>query len=254
MARQYERLGRLADESVGMGGVSGIEDGLSRGQDRIGLATVDRGWGEQSQAPVVVLEVLPVEKRGAEIERLVVVVETPLAEFPDSTSCSLLARNRLTSSRTVQPSSVTARGVRPANRSSSCARYLPSEPGGRLWSKVVDLPLDLPGPSPGGVRQERELRIRFLRSGLVMTALLGDTDSFGPLFGISAIRPLRRSSAHPRQKVAVRLFYTVNTEWQAHATRPLLATAPRRVRVTRIGRHLPVGPRGCSSVGRATDF
>ena len=69
---QLGGLWRPADESVGMGGVRCVEDGLSPGQGRIGLAMMDRGRREQSQAPVVVLDVVPVEEGGPEIEGSIV--------------------------------------------------------------------------------------------------------------------------------------------------------------------------------------
>jgi len=55
-----------------MRGVSRVEPGLAGREYRIGLAVVDRGGPEQCQAPVVVLEVVPVEERRAELDRLVV--------------------------------------------------------------------------------------------------------------------------------------------------------------------------------------
>ena len=58
----------MADESFGVGGVGRGEHCLPRGERGIGLTVMDRRRGQQAQAPVVMLVVLPVKELTTEIQ------------------------------------------------------------------------------------------------------------------------------------------------------------------------------------------
>ena len=64
-----------------MGGVSRSQHRLPGGQDRVGLAKVDRGRCQQAQAPVVMLVVLPVDELAAELQSVVDAGEGPVNLF-----------------------------------------------------------------------------------------------------------------------------------------------------------------------------
>ena len=54
----WRRLGRAADESLGIAGVGGVEDARALGVGLLGAAVVDGRWGHQADAGVAVLVVV----------------------------------------------------------------------------------------------------------------------------------------------------------------------------------------------------
>jgi hypothetical protein len=63
---QPRRLGWLADEPLGVGGVGGVQHRASREGDLLGAAVVDVGRGEQADPRVAMLDVVPAEEALAE--------------------------------------------------------------------------------------------------------------------------------------------------------------------------------------------
>src|SRR5262249_4255881 len=89
-------------------------------------------------------------------------LSSPLSSF-----ICLAVRNRLHRSAMVSPSASRTRGVRPASRSSFSLRYFSRAAVATAiiapWSEVEQLAANLFGPQAVGVREEREVWIRFLR-------------------------------------------------------------------------------------------